>query len=161
MFAGGFFPHRCWEELSDVHHSVWQLSGERHFHRRWVFSGIRKLFQCKHYDFMSVQCSIKHVDPSVSVPCVPQVRASWLLWSLCLFLGGRSPRWWEKCTTSLQSTLSDSAPVTLTLCRRRESSLGTTCKHHTLIHRYYTTWNTKVWFSAADPVQHKFPFMDH
>lgn len=76
--------------------------------------------------------------------CVFQVRVSWLHSSSCLCLGRRSLLSWERRTTSLRSTLSVSARVTLTPCNRRKSLLETMCKHHTSICHHYEAQNGRI-----------------
>ncbi len=138
VFPGGFLSQHCWEELSDVHCGVWQLPGERHFHSRWIFSWSGNFLWAPSTKNDAVMCCfwmLTHMSP-VYILCVFQVRVSWLHWSSCLYLGRRSLLWWERHVTSLQSTWSVSARVTLTLCKRKNSSLETTCKHHTFIYSH-------------------------
>lgn len=60
------------------------------------------------------------------MPPVYQVKARRWRWSWCLCRGSRSARWRGRRVTSRPSTPSASAPVTLTLARRRKWSFETT-----------------------------------
>lgn len=113
---------------------------------RWKTS-LWKVSLCSHQSRVKAEdaligCSFR--APLPMCVCVSQLKARCSRWSWCLCQARRSLLWWERCTTSLQSTSSVLAPATLTLCNRRKSSLGTMCKSHYIVYEHYAAWNSRT-----------------